>query len=1050
MNTSSVIRLLASGNNERGDLFTRLTKDLFFALGYDNLRLDVHKSGRELDLIGEHRLEPRRLVGECKAHAAKMGGDELNKFFGALERERRKNAPTPTVGYFVSLGGFSQTGIQQEIETGDDRAILLDAQKIIEELEKCRVIVARAAAAEKAGQRAQHAGLRGADLDGAELLGHQRGYLWALFYSQGKERTHFALVHADGTPLSEAVASEVIEADRLSGGFLHTLRYLAPPPPAPDRAALAAQVTANYRQWLGEECGYIQLDGLPADTDLSATRLRLERLFVPLKATFLPRPDEAPDEKQKLGEKVLSVGEMLETASHLALLAAPGGGKSTLLKRLATAYAFPERRVEVSDKLPERDWLPLFLRCRELRDRAHRPIVELLDDIPRHAGMSDAECAVFHDSFHAALRAGKALLLIDGLDEISDEGARQTFANHLRTFIAMFPQAALVVTSREAGFRLVAGVIASACKQAKLAPLDEEDVLNLCDRWHVEVVKGNDKVRAEARELGQTIWNNERIRKLAENPLMLTTLLVVKRNVGELPRNRVELYREAIRVLVRTWNVEGYAPLDEGETLAQLSYVACSMMEEGKQQIGQKALLKLLQNARRELEAELQFARISPQEFVERIEYRSSLLMQTGHERTDGALEPVYEFRHLTFQEYLAAHGYVAEQYPGRDAGQNLADLLEPHFGDEHWREVIPLAAVLAGRKAEDLIKRLTAACERPVAEEDSKPGFRQDPLGILLHQCISDEVQVTSPTLRAALLELARNRYERGRRINEEWVVRLLRGKFGAIFQEIVEHLCHDVKKGFEESSEAIAWTTTNLYFADGEPEMSDAVASSLRNALETGDRLTKIRAAIVCMTLAFRVDKGLLPASEKPLVEPRFQPLTDGLSKMLDRDDLPATLAASWALAWMGESPMLVKPPKPEMLLALYQLWRQLESRAQARFPAWAVSTQRLLPRDTFNNNVWGDCDSFLREAVSKEDRWSEQIRKAALVVGWYRRAPWTDMELVEHLSKFARPYSDIGPTVRELLENLGDAGRQVLDEWGRERAKRKIVTAEEEVEE
>src|SRR5262249_20885814 len=74
-----------------------------------------------------------------------------------------------------------------------------------------------------------------------------------------------------------------------------------------------------------------------------------------------------------------------------------------------------------------------------------------------------------------------------------------------------------------------------------------------------------------------------------------------------------------------------------------------------------------------ELEAELQFARFSPEQFIERIEYRSSLLMQTGHERIDGVLQPVYEFRHLTFQEYLAARGYVEEQYPGRDSGQSLA-----------------------------------------------------------------------------------------------------------------------------------------------------------------------------------------------------------------------------------------------------------------------------------------------------------------------------------------------------------------------------------------
>ena len=62
-------------------------------------------------------------------------------------------------------------------------------------------------------------------------------------------------------------------------------------------------------------------------------------------------------------------------------------------------------------------------------------------------------------------------------------------------------------------------------------------------------------------------------------------------------------------------------------------------MGEGKQQIGHNALLRLLQKAREELEAELQFARISPKEFVERIEYRSSLLMQTVHQRSNGFVD---------------------------------------------------------------------------------------------------------------------------------------------------------------------------------------------------------------------------------------------------------------------------------------------------------------------------------------------------------------------------------------------------------------------------
>jgi hypothetical protein len=1043
MNSSSAIRLLASANNERGDLFTRLTKDLFFALGYDDLRLNVHKSGRELDLQGKHRFEPRRIVGECKAHTAKMGGDELNKFFGVLNRERSKSGGSSVAGYFVSLSGFTETGVDQELDTGDNRVILLDAEKVVQELENCRVIVARTSALERAGRCAEHAKLGAVSLDGAELLGHKRGYVWAVFYAHGKERTHLALIHADGTPLAKAVAMEVIDADRLCGGSLHALNYLAPPAPAPDRGALAANTAASYRHWLAEEFGYIQLDGLPADTDLSATRLKLERLFVPLKVNFLPHASDLPAADPALKNKTVPIGVVLSEVPHLALLAMPGGGKSTLLKRLAMAYAFPERRDEVSDDLPRREWLPIILRCRELRDRAHRPIIELLDDIPLHVGMNPDECAMFRETAHAALRAGNALLLVDGLDEISDEGARQTFANHLRTFLAMFPQVALVVTSREAGFRLVAGVVASACEQARLAPLDEGDVLALCERWHVEVVGDTPKVRTEAKDLARMIWGDRRIRSLAENPLLLTTLLVVKRCLRELPRSRTALYREAIRVLVRTWNVEGYAPLDEDEALAQLSYVACAMMHEGKQQIGQKALLKLLQSARRELDAELQFARISPQEFIDRIEYRSSLLMQTGYERLNGVLEPVFEFRHLTFQEYLAARGYFEEQYPGRNEGRGLTDELERHFTDERWWEVIALAAVLAGRKAEELVKRLIVV-SKPTG--GARPGDRQRGVAsakakAALSLCIRDEVQVTGPTLRIALLLMSSGRGDE--EVEPGWILTTLQGKFGAIFQEVVAEAYLKGGPEFDDYGSTLARVSTFLRFGDREPEMSDAVAASLLSDLATGDRLDRIRAALVCMLLAFELGRPngqRLDSASKGLLSARFQPISVELTRMIFSDDLPSAWAASWATAWLGENRLLLEPPQPELLLSLFSRWRQLLPGSQARMFSWALEAQRLLARDTFPSEAWGDCDEFLRRISTDEKYQMTGNRGGALVVGWYRRSPWNDAELVKEIFKIGEPSSPFGvdPTVRELLENLGDAGQEVLRKWERKWSK------------
>jgi hypothetical protein len=995
------LRLLAPTNNARGDLFTRLAKDLFFALGYDDLRLDVHQAGREVDVVGVHRHEPRDLVAECKAHEEPMGGRELNTFLGVLTRERDKRQPRPVSGYFVSLNGFRETGIEQERATSPQNSVILvDGAQMVEELEKARVIVSRAQAIEHAGRVAAEADTD-AVFETTELLGHERGYLWAVYFSAGKERTHFALIHADGTALADSIARDVVKADKKSGGRLHELQYLAPPRDGAKRVALGKAAVDRYRKWLGEECGFIQLDGLPADTDLSATRMKLERLFVPLKVVRAA--------KKKDTEEVVSVGEILSSEPHLAIIAKPGGGKSTLLKRLATAYSDPSRLRESDDGLPDRKWLPLFLRCRELRDRIQRPILELLDDLPQHAGMNAGEANAFREGIHEALRSGEALLLVDGLDEVSDEGARQTFAQHLRTLLAMFPQAALVVTSREAGFRLVAGVVASVCFEVRLAPFDEKDVSRLCEAWHVEVVANNEKVRADARSLAATIWENERIRALAENPLMLTTLLVVKRSIGDLPNRRVELYREAVRVLVRTWNTEGFVPLDLDEALAQLSYVACSMLQNGQQQIAHKPLLKLLQEARRELEAELQFTRIGAAEFIERIEYRSSLLMQTGHASVDGELQPVYEFRHLTFQEYLAARGFVEEQYPGRNAGKTLTELLEPHFKDETWREVIPLAAVLAGRKAEPLIQRLTALCaDFPLDSIDRRPAA-----GLLL-QCLLDEVSSSPETLRPALKQVTRG-------IVVDATVRLRRGKFGSLLESIVMDAYFGSNDWDDYHEAAIELLVPERYGRRSPQGTSD----SLMRALSSGNRLDETGAAFGIMYAAW------FAQDHRPtLTVEEFQSFREVLGMMIDPTDGPRSLAVAWAFAWIGQLPNL-SPTDPAILISLYRLWRSATTRNLKMFASWAFGAQPVLPRDTFDPNVWGDdCDACFAET----NEYANELSR--LMLGWYRRKPWNDEEMAQiiqdRLSSLVRVSEYDSRNLSAMLEMLGEPGQRALADW------------------
>lgn len=1005
------LRLLASTNNARGDLFTRLVGDLFFALGYDDLRFDVHKSGREIDVIGEHRLEPRRLVGECKAHAKKMGGSELNKFFGVVNRERSRDRKTPVMGYFVSLNGFSETGLEQEANTNEqERNILLDGNQIIQELIRIRIIIKPEGAVEQAGRCVAQSGLGELVLEGLELLGHELGYVWAVYYSQGKRRTHVALIHADGAPLAFEVAEEIIEADRKCRGSLHKLSYLAPRASNKEQELLAKQALERYRQWVLAEFGNIQLDGLPADSDLSAFSMKLERLFVPLKI-------------QSEDDESVSAGEFLAKYSRFSLLAKPGGGKSTLLKRMAVAYADPERLALSQDDLPANDWLPLILRCRELRERAHRPIRELLNDLSQHAAMSTEEESTFRILMDEAMQAGRVLLLVDGLDEISETSARIAFAGHLRTFLSMFPKISVVMTSREAGYRQVAGVIANTCKQVSLASFDKLDVQQLCENWHAEVVGNNEAVRAESIELADTIWENERIRELAENPLMLTTLLVVRRCIGELPTRRVALYREAVRVLIYTWNTEGFEPMDLEETLAQISYVAYTMMLEGNQQIGRQRLLKLLQKARDEMQEELQFTQISPGEFIERIEYRSSLLVQTGHEEIDGEFQPVYEFRHLTFQEYLAARGLVAEQYPGRTAGRSLVEMLEPNFTKESWREIIPLAAVLAGRKAEPLISRLSSY----LIEDPDR--YKSSVVITALRQCLLDEVLVTPTCLQQAILTAARTPFLKSSWGDMNRFARsLLRGKFSQVFEKTICDHYMSMSENWQDYAHAMKIIANEKSFGHHSNSFTTDKVNNLCKLLESGERLERALSAFQCMSIAF---EGRL---EEDSIAPHVQieqllELRESLGNLISHNDLTLALPAAWALAWFGERGIVEPPPSPELIVALFSLWRHADVDRLRGYSGWAFGTQPLLDRNAIEIETWGDCDEWLVEMISEEnlELWDKSnLLHAYFVLAWYRRSPWSDKELVNMLVEAERPkFSAKKSAINALLNKLRKRG-------------------------
>ena len=938
------ILILEKDKNKKGDIFNRLVFDVFHALGFDEFQYNVQKTGREIDMVLKHRTENRVALVECKAQKEPVGGDEINKFVGVLdvEHKRYKLEGKRTVGYFVSKSGFKATAIEQENERArfksdqEENIILLGTNEIIRELVLGNMICSL--------EKAIDAVKKDNDLflcKDVDLIACEYGWIWVLYYSNypTQTATHFAFVHADGKPLLNEIANKILKSDEYSLHFSN-LSYLES---SVNKNLDKDAAKKAYFNYLEKELGEIQFEGMPTDKEAGSVKVQLENIFVPL--GYYKNDDK---------NNKLTINDVL-SSNKSAILAKPGGGKSTLIRRIALAYAYPSRRKKVDDGLPDNEWFPIYIRCRDLGEEANSGILEIISSIIKRAEIRQYKDA-FDSMVEDFLQNGNVLLLIDGLDEIANEMNRISFVNQLRTFVAIYPTTRLLITSREAGFRTVANTLSGYCDHYSIANLQEKQIRELSLKWHQAILGDCEETKIESQKVCDIILSDDRIMSLAQNPLLLTTLLFVKRWVGYLPTKKCQLYEEMIKLLLVTWNAVAHEKLDMDETEPQLAYIAYRMTLQGKQKITKDKLAKYIIEARKELPELLGYTTLSPSQFIIQVEERSSLLIQLGLEENEkGKLVPSYEFSHLSFQEYLTAKAVVEGWIPNADE-TTIKDIINEHLLQEHWKEVIPMVAVLSGRQSKVIIESILQKCEE--LENNFKKGLiskyelRESIVPFHLANCVASEVPISMD-----MLEKAINFIIKGKR-NIDRIVRknsgysndgsvydiILKSKYGEKYSNIVNNkLFEDFDKSYLYEY-CDAWLKTNL--------RTDISLKDIEQYFNCSENKEYIKGSLLMMHYSYRnsqstIKKTLnskkkksLEAADKIYINTIFTKVCE----LLKTDDVLSLFAASWCLAWSGYNEINIIPIKLYGCLfeRLVELWESnIDYKELERTVSWALKT-------------------------------------------------------------------------------------------------------------
>jgi formylglycine-generating enzyme required for sulfatase activity len=496
--------------------------------------------------------------------------------------------------------------------------------------------------------------------------------------------------------------------------------YLGPPPQDP------AEALAIYRRVLAQTCGHLPLRGVDvgaADPTAGQKPLGLANVYIDLDTTTpVPLSDAEKEGRRRqrspLEEREtrpLSALEATVDNRRLVLLGDPGGGKTTFVRHLAHCLAVSRRDASQSPvegpghlhgwPPDEAETLPILVILRDLARGLPDPLPWPAE--PHHlwafitARLGAQNLAFAAEPLHQALEDGRALVLLDGLDEVPSVAQRAFVRDAVVSVTRRYPDNRYLVTCRVLSYQPPVSPRAPDLRLPdfptfELAPFDETKIDRFITAWYDELARlgvvSNQDAPGLARGLASAVRRPD-LWRLAPNPLLLTVMALVHTHKGSLPEARALLYEETVDILLWRWEQikaggREEAPrlrrllLEAGRTDVDLKRALWGLAYEAHAQVGSGEDSERLADIG-ELKLEKTLAALKggdrnwAQQVVGAMKLRAGLLLERAPE--------VFTFPHRTFQEYLAG-AHLASQ---SDLARRATILAEEGAA---WREVILLA----------------------------------------------------------------------------------------------------------------------------------------------------------------------------------------------------------------------------------------------------------------------------------------------------------------------------------------------------------------------
>ena len=468
------------------------------------------------------------------------------------------------------------------------------------------------------------------------------------------------------------------QLDLIIPGFQRTESPASKPADTPDISETTPEIPVTYRKWLSENCAYMDIDKLQEKSNV--IQVRLPEIYIPLYANppIKKQNDVGPVSQtgrniketsngSERKEYIIDIEELIGKNESLLIEGHPGSGKTTLLRHLAYTLARGDSVKGLDNHLP----VLIFLKdlngfFDNKGDNREKPKAE---DILSYY----FECTgnvIGLDTVKGFCRAGKALFLLDGLDELKTE-YRDIAVNSFANFRIKNEGNKVVFSGRPHGLE-GAAIKRFGEGHVKIQSLNMEQIEEFIKKWFYYVYSEGASIGEKtAGGMISEIQEHPAVGMLTDNPLMLTAICILYHDGKELPGQRAELYRKFINNLLYRRFGNDFEKIHDF-----LKALAFKMHAEGVRGVDRSFATETLSQVYEKYDGEKVNAyRKRIEGLFDNIEPECGLLrFENGQ----------YFFWHLTFQEFLTAVYIV-------DNNTDYEGAISNYWDNDGYKEVIEL-----------------------------------------------------------------------------------------------------------------------------------------------------------------------------------------------------------------------------------------------------------------------------------------------------------------------------------------------------------------------